>query len=100
MFPYAIINASRLLGNKKTHTPKPPLIDTLPNYIQMPTEQFYGLLVAKSERVGLFEMCTMIDNWQNFDNLTVNQKVRFVKETIEPDYYSISNRIKRLFKNK
>ena len=95
-----MIIASRLLGNKKENTLKPPLIDTLPNFIQMPTVQFYGLLVAKSERVGLFEMCTMIDNWQNFDNLTVNQKVRFVKETIEPDYYSISNRIKRLFKNK
>ena len=35
MFPYEIIIASRLLGNKKEHTPKPPLIDTLPNYIQM-----------------------------------------------------------------
>lgn len=100
MFPYAIISASRLLGNKKEYRPKSPLIQTLPNYIQMPTVQFYYLLVKKSERVGLLEMSDMIVNWQKFDSLSENQKIRFVRETIEPEYYSIRNRIKRLFKNK
>jgi hypothetical protein len=100
MFPYVIISASRLLGNKKTHILEPSLIETLPNYIQMPTVQFYDLLVEKSKTVGLLEMCEMINNWQTFDNLSEKQKQRFVKETIEPNYYSIYNRIKRLIKNK
>ncbi len=98
MFPYAIITASRLLGNKKEHTPEPPKIETLQNYIQMPTADFYKLLVEKSKKVGLLEMCNMITNWQRFDNLSEKQKVRFVRETIEPEYYSILNRIKRLIK--
>jgi len=93
-----MINASLLLNGKKKHTPQPPSIETLPNYIQMPTVQFYDLLVERSENVGLLEMCDMITNWQNFDNLSEKQKVKFVRETIEPEYYSISNRIKRLFK--
>lgn len=100
MFPYAIISASRLLGNKKEYTPEPPLIETLQNYIQMPTAQFHALLVEKSETVGLLEMCEMISNWQGFDRLSEKQKVKFVRETIEPDYYSFYNTLKRLFKNK
>ena len=100
MFPYAIISASRLLGNKKEYQSKLPLIQTLPNYIQMPTIQFYYLLVKKSEKVGVLEMSDIIVNWQNFDSLSENQKIRFVKETIEPEYYSIRNRIKRHFKIK
>jgi len=98
MFPYAIISASRLLGNKKEHTPEPPLIETLQNYIQMPTADFYKLLVEKSKTVGLIEMCDMITNWQRFDRLSEKQKVRFVTETIDPTYYLIWNRLKRTLK--
>lgn len=100
MFPYAMINASLLLNGKKKHTPQPPLIETLQNYIQMPTAKFHDLLIERSENVGLLEMCDMITNWQNFDNLSGKQKVKFVREIIEPKYYSISNRIKRLFKKR
>ena len=100
MFPYGIIIASRLLGAKKQEAPQPPLIETLQNYIQMPTAQFHDLLIEKSERVGLLEMCDMIANWKGFDRLSEKQKIRFVIETIEPDYYSIVNRIKRIFKKK
>jgi len=100
MFPYGIIIASRLLGAKKQNTPEPPLIETLQNYIQMPTAQFHNLLVEKSERVGLLEMCDMITNWKRFDRLSEKQKVRFVRETIEPEYYSAWNTIKRIFKKK
>lgn len=100
MFPYSIISASRLLGDKKEYIPQPPKIETLQNYIQIPTEQFYNLLVEKSKTVGLFEMSDMISNWRNFDNLSETQKIRFVNETIDPNYYSIINRIKRLIKNK
>jgi hypothetical protein len=100
MFPYAMINASLLLNGKKKHTPQPPSIETLPNYIQMPTVQFYDLLVERSKTVGLLEMCDMITNWQSFDKLSEKQKVRFVTEIINPEYYSIFNRIKRLFKKK
>jgi hypothetical protein len=97
MFPYAIISASRLLGAKNKNTPEPPLIETLQNYIQMPTAQFHALLVEKSETVGLLEMCEMISNWKGFDRLSEKQKLRFVKETIDPTYYSIWNRLKRMF---
>jgi hypothetical protein len=93
-----MITASRLLSNGKPHTPEPPLIETLPNYIKIPTVQFYDLLVEKSERVGLLEMCDMIANRQGFDRLSEKQKIRFVRETIDPEYYSTWNRIKRLFK--
>ena len=98
MFPYSIITASRLLGAKKQNTPQPPSIETLPNYIQMPIAQFHDLLLEKSERVGLLEMFDMITNWQSFDKLSEKQKVKFVRETIDPTYYSIWNTIKRLFK--
>jgi hypothetical protein len=100
MFPYGMIIASRLLGAKKQNTPEPPLIETLQNYIQMPTAQFHDLLVEKSKTVGLLEMCDMITNWKRFDMLSEKQKVRFVRETIEPEYYSVWNTIKRLFKKK
>jgi hypothetical protein len=100
MFPYGMIIASRLLGAKKQNTPEPPLIETLQDYIQMPTAQFHDLLVEKSERVGLLEMCDIAEDWYGFDNLSEKQKVRFVTETIDPNYYSIINRIKRLFKKK
>jgi hypothetical protein len=43
-------------------------------------------------------MADMILNWQNFDNLTHKQKVRFVTEVINPEYYSLKNKLKRLFK--
>lgn len=99
MFPYAIISASRLLGNKKTYIPKPPKIETLQNYIKISNEDFYELLFQKSKKVGICEMCDMISNWQGFDNLTQNQKIRFVRETIEPEYYSMKNYIKRTFDN-
>jgi len=100
MFPYGIIIASRLLGAKKQNAPEPPLIETLQDYIQMPTAQFHDLLLEKSERVGLLEMCDTIANWQEFDRLSEKQKIRFVIETIEPEYYSVWNRLKRIFKNK
>ena len=100
MFPYGIIIASRLLGAKKQNAPEPPLIKTLQDYIQMPIAQFHDLLVEKSERVGLLEMCDMIANWQGFDRLSEKEKIRFVRETIEPDYYSAWNTIKRIFKKK
>jgi hypothetical protein len=100
MFPYGIIIASRLLGAKKQNTPEPPLIETLQNYIQIPTAQFHDLLVEKSERVGILEMCDIAEDWYGFDNLSEKQKVRFVRETIEPEYYSAWNTIKRLFKKK
>jgi hypothetical protein len=98
MFPYAIITASMLLNKSNPRPPKPPLIETLPNYIQMPTVQFYDLLVERSKTVGILEMRDMITNWQSFDKLLEKQKVRFVTETIDPTYYSIWNRLKRLFK--
>lgn len=98
MFPYGMIIASQLLNKNSKRKPNPPLIDTLPNYIQMPTIDFYNLLVQKSERVGVLEMCNLIKNYQKFDSLSEKQKIRFVKETIEPEYYSILNRIKRLIK--
>jgi hypothetical protein len=100
MFPYGIIIASRLLGAKKQNTPEPPLIETLQNYIQMPTAQFHDLLVEKSKTIGLLEMCDMITNWKRFDRLSEKQKVRFVRETTEPEYYSAWNTIKRIFKKK
>jgi hypothetical protein len=100
MFPYAMINASLLLNSKKKHTPQPPSIETLPNYIQMPTAQFHNLLVERSKKVGIIEMCNLIDSFHFFDALTEKHKIRFVRETIEPEYYSAWNTIKRMFKKK
>ena len=91
-----MVNTSRLLGNKKKHTPESPLIKTLENYIQMPTIQFYDLLIDKSKRVGLIEIFYMTSSFQNFDNLSEKQKAIFVRETIEPETFSLLNSIKRL----
>ena len=99
MFPYSMINASLMLINSKNkRKPNPPLISTLPQYTKMPTEDFYSLLIKKSEVVGIFEMADMITKWYDFDNLSYKQKIRFVNETIQPDYYSIRNIFKRLLK--
>jgi hypothetical protein len=99
MFPYATINASLMLRNSENkREPNPSLVSTLSQYTQMPTEDFYNLIVKKSEVVGFFEMVDMITKWQDFDNLSYKQKIRFVNETIQPDYYSIKNRFKRLLK--
>ena len=98
MFPYAMITASMLLNKGNPRPPKPPLIETLPNYIQMPTAQFHDLLFERSKKVGLLEMCDMAKDWYDFDNLSEKQKIRFVRETIDPEYYSIWNRFKRLIK--
>jgi len=98
MFPYAIITASRLLNKPKSNRPSPPLINTLPNYIQMPTERFWNLIIKKSTEIGFFEMYELRENWHNFDSLSEKEKTRFIKEIVEPEYYSVSNRIKRAFK--
>jgi hypothetical protein len=99
MFPYAMINASLMLRNiKNKREPTPPLIYTLSQYTQIPTDDFYNLLIKKSSVVGFLETIDMITKWQGFDNLSEKQKIRFVNETIQPDYYSIKNRFKRLLK--
>jgi hypothetical protein len=99
MFPFAMINASLMLRNNKNKIKtNPPMISTLPDYIKITKEEFYGLLIEKSKKVGVFEMVDMINNWMHFDDLTEKQKIRFVTETINPEYYSIKNRLKRLLK--
>jgi hypothetical protein len=96
MFPYSAIAAANLLNNKKgERQPNPPKISTLGEFTQTSPEDFYALLVKKGKTVGIFEMADMITKWQDFDNLTPNQKTRFVTETETPDYYSFANRVKR-----
>ena len=95
MFPYSAIAAANLLNNKKTREPNPPKISTLGAFTNTSPEDFYALLVKKAQTVGIFEMADMISKWQDFDNLTPNQKTRFVTETETPEYYSFANRVKR-----
>jgi len=96
MFPYSAIAAANLLNNQKgERQPNPPKISTLSEFTQASPEDFYALLVKKGKTVGIFEMADMITKWQGFDNLTPNQKIRFVTETETPEYYSFANRVKR-----
>jgi hypothetical protein len=101
MFPFAMINASLMLKNNKNKRKiNAPMTSTLTNYIKITNEEFYRLLIEKSKKVGVFEMVDMINNWMHFDDLTEKKKIRFVTETINPEYYSIKNRLKRLLKKK
>ena len=95
MFPYSAIAAAHLLNNKSERQPNPPKISTLGLFTNTSPEDFYALLVTKAKTVGIFEMADMISKWQDFDNLTPNQKTRFVTETETPEYYSFANRVKR-----
>lgn len=99
MFPYSAIAAANLLNNKKGERQhNPPKITTLNKYTQTSPEDFYNLLLKRSQTVGIFEMAEMITNWQDFDNLTEKQKIRFIRETETPEYYSFTNRLKRFLK--
>lgn len=99
MFPYSmIVAANMLLNNKGERQANAPKIKTLNEYTELTPQQFYDLLTVRAKGVGICEMADMISNWQGFDNLTSNQKVKFVTETINPGYYSLVNRVKRLFK--
>ena len=100
MFPYSIISSTLLLNNKKSRASKssPPLIETLPNYIETPTVQFYHLLYKRYKDAGIIETVDIINNWHGFDLLSEKQKIRFVKETVNPEYYSVWNTLKRLLK--
>ena len=95
MFPYAAIIAAN--SKNKGYKPKAPKVETLKDYTETSTEDFYKKLVDKSEYVGILVMADMISNWMNFDNLTEKQKIRFVRETETPEYYSLENRFKRFF---
>lgn len=95
MFPYGMIAAANLLNRKTTREATPPKIETLKHFTDLSNEDFYNLLVKRSEKAGILEMLDMISNWQNFDTLNVKQKHRFVTETVDPSYYSLHNRIKR-----
>jgi hypothetical protein len=95
MFPYGIIIASNLLRRKGDAKSNPPKIETLKYFTDLPAEDFYKILVENSQKVGLLEMAEMISCWQNFDDLSDKKKKRFVTETLDPDYYSLKNNIKR-----
>ena len=95
MFPYAAIIAANSKKNQRKS--KAPKVETLKDYTETSKEDFYKKLVDKSEYVGIFVMADMISKWQGFDNLTEKQKIRFVRETETPEYYSLENRFKRFF---
>jgi hypothetical protein len=97
-FPYAAIIAAN--SKKRPYVANPPKISTLGNYTKTTPEEFHALLVKRTEISGLFETCDIIANWQGFDNLSDKKKRRFVIETETPEYYSIKNCLKRLFKIK
>jgi len=100
MFPYSAIIASQLLHKQTPYVPKPPKISTLGDYTKTSPEDFYNLLVNRGKISGVMEMCDIISNWQGFDNLSDKKKRRFVIETETPEYFSIKNCLKRLFKIK
>lgn len=95
MFPYSMIVASNLLRQNKSRVPVPPKIKTFSQYTDVPEKEFYDLLVLRGKQVGVLEMANIISKWQGFDNLSEKQKIRFVKETLDPEYYSFKNYIKR-----
>ena len=97
MFPYSAIAAANLLNNKNKskRQPNAPKIYTLGMFTETIPEDFYAILCEKAKTVGICEMADMISNWQGFDNLTPKQKIRFVRETETPEYYSFANRVKR-----
>jgi hypothetical protein len=98
MFPYGMIVAANMLNKKGERQTNVPRIDTLNEYTELTSQQFYDLLTVRAKSAGICEMANMISNWQGFDSLSAKQKVEFVTETIDPEYYSLVSRVKRFFK--
>jgi hypothetical protein len=98
MFPYGMIVAANMLNKKGERQTNVPRITTLNEYTELTPQQFYDLLTIRAQGAGICEMANMISNWQGFDSLSAKQKVKFVTETIDPEYYSLVSRVKRFFK--
>ena len=98
MFPYGMIVAANMLNSKGERQANAPKIETLSEYTDLTPEQFYELLTTRAQNIGICEMVDLISNWQGFDLLRHKEKVRFVTEITNPEYYSIVNRIKRFIK--
>lgn len=98
MFPYGMIVAANMLNKKGERQANAPKIETLNEYTDLTPEQFYELLNIRAQNIGICEMADLISNWQGFDFLTDKEKIRFVIEITNPDYYSVVNRFKRFFK--
>jgi hypothetical protein len=91
MFPILIPKSLKLSSTG-------PSIITLNNYTSLSDDQFFAKLTETCNEAGVNTALGYIEKWNNFDSLKEGEKVRFVKEIEEPEYFTFKARFKRALK--